>query len=104
MSSPRHVHYTYTEYVTLEEEISIRHEYFDGEIYAMAGGTPDHAVRAGAPPFCRVFTSDLRIKTSTGLTTYPDAAVICDKTTLCLPAANPHGRLLRAKFPRPRGL
>lgn len=90
MSSPsRDVHYTYAEYLGLEEESSVRHEYLDGEIYAMAGGTPDHAalaagviglLRACIPPSCRTFTSDLRIRTSSGLTTYPDAAVICGKT------------------------
>jgi Uma2 family endonuclease len=88
-SADRHVHYSYAEYVSLEEESSIRHEYLDGEIYAMAGGTPDHAalaaaviglLRAGIPPSCRAFTSDLRIRTSTGLSTYPDAAVVCGKT------------------------
>jgi Uma2 family endonuclease len=88
-SRSRHVHYTYAEYLHLEEESSIRHEYFDGEIYAMAGWTPDHAalaaaviglLRAAIPPSCRVFTSDLRIRTSTGLSTYPDAAVVCGRT------------------------
>ena len=73
----------------LEEESSIRHEFLDGEIYAMAGGTPDHAalaaaviglLRAGIPPYCRTFTSDLRIRTLSGLSTYPDAAVVCGKT------------------------
>jgi Uma2 family endonuclease len=60
-----------------EEESSIRHEYLDGEIYAMAGGSPDHAALAAAlisvlqprlPRGCRAFTSDLRIRiTATGL-------------------------------------
>src|SRR5438552_11002726 len=88
-SHVRHVHYTYAEYLSLEEESSTRHEYLDGEIYAMAGGTPDHAalaaaviglLRTGIPPSCRTFTSDLRIRTSSGLSTYPDAAVVCGKT------------------------
>ena len=35
------MHYTYAEYLALEDESPIRHEYIDGEIYAMAGGTPD---------------------------------------------------------------
>ncbi|NJR70606.1 MAG: Uma2 family endonuclease [Synechococcales cyanobacterium CRU_2_2] len=30
------------EYLALEESSPIRHEYVDGEIYAMAGGTDDH--------------------------------------------------------------
>lgn len=86
----RRLHYTYAEYVALEDESSIRHEYLDGEIYAMAGGSPDHAALAAAvigilrsqlQRGCRAFTSDLRVRVpSTGLATYPDAAVICGRT------------------------
>ena len=89
-TSTRRVHYTYAQYLALEEESSVRHEFLDGEIYAMAGGSPDHAALAGAligivrgqlPPGCRAFTSDLRVRiAATGLTTYPDAAVICGRT------------------------
>jgi len=89
-TSARRVHYTYAEYLALEEESSVRHEFLDGEIYAMAGGSPDHAALAAAvigvcrsqlPPGCRVFTSDLRVRiAATGLTTYPDVAVICGST------------------------
>ena len=89
-TSARHVHYTYAEYLALEDESSVRHEYLDGEIYAMAGGSPDHAALAAAllrivgnqlPRGCRAFTSDLRVRIeTTGLTTYPDAAVVCGRT------------------------
>ena len=89
-STARHVHYTYGEYLALEEESSTRHEYLKGEIYAMAGGTPDHAALAGAalgllrsslPRGCRVFTSDLRVHIAeTGLSTYPDGTVVCGRT------------------------
>ena len=50
MSGPaRRLHdCTYAQYVALEEESSIRHEFLDGEIYAMAGGSPDHAALAAA--------------------------------------------------------
>jgi Uma2 family endonuclease len=81
---------SYAEYLALEEESSVRHEYLDGEIYAMAGGSPDHAALAAAlisvirsqlPPGCRMFTSDLRVRIpATGLSTYPDAAVVCGRT------------------------
>ena len=84
------MHYTYAEYLALEEESSVRHEFLDGEIYAMAGGSPDHAALAAAlirivgsqlPPACRAFTSDLRVRVAaTGLTTYPDVAVVCGRT------------------------
>jgi Uma2 family endonuclease len=86
----RKVHYTYAQYLALENESLVRHEYLDGEIYAMAGGSPDHAALAAAvirvlgvrlPPGCRVFTSDLRVRVpATGLSTYPDAAVVCGRT------------------------
>jgi Uma2 family endonuclease len=89
-TSHRRLHYTYAEYLALEDESPIRHEYLDGEIYAMAGGSPDHAALAAAvigllgtqlPPGCRAFTSDLRVRVpDTGLSTYPDAAVICGRT------------------------
>jgi Uma2 family endonuclease len=89
-TSARRLHYTYAQYLSLEEESSVRHEYLDGEIYATAGGSPDHAALAAAlirivggqlPPGCRAFTSDLRVRiAATGLTTYPDAAVICGPT------------------------
>jgi Uma2 family endonuclease len=84
------MHYSLADYIALEEESQIRHEYLAGEIYAMAGGSPDHAALAAAvlrligsrlPRGCRAFTSDLRIRIeSSGLSTYPDAAVVCGKT------------------------
>lgn len=86
----RRVHYTYAEYLALEEHATTRHEYLGGEIYAMAGGSPDHAALAAAiiallstrlPTGCRVFTSDLRVRiVETGLSTYPDAAIVCGPT------------------------
>jgi len=89
-TTARRLHYTYAQYLALEEESPIRHEYLDGEIYAMAGGTPDHAALAASvisllrpqlPRGCRLFTSDLRVRiAATGLSTYPDAAVIGGRT------------------------
>lgn len=89
-TSTRQLHYSYAEYLALEQESSVCHEYLDGEIYAMAGGSPDHAALAAAvigavsaqlPPAGRAFTSDLRVRVpGTGLSTYPDAAVVCGRT------------------------
>jgi Uma2 family endonuclease len=80
--------YTYAEYLMLEEVSNIKHEFYRGEIYAMAGGTPEHAAIAvnvstllsvqlrGKP--CRVHSSDLRVRVlATGLATYPDVTVVC---------------------------
>src|SRR6476619_848085 len=80
--------YTYADYVALELESSTKHEFLDGEIYAMAGGSEDHSALAaqvlralgnaiGDRP-CRVHTSDLRIYVeAVGLATFPDGSVIC---------------------------
>lgn len=89
MFAGRRIHrYTYAEYVALELESSTKHEFLDGEIYAMAGGSEEHSalaaevVRAlgnaiGDRP-CRVHTSDLRVYVErVGLATFPDASVIC---------------------------
>ena len=85
---PRHHSYTYAEYVAIENESGIKHEFLDGEIYVMAGGSDEHAALAmkigaalsnaiGDQP-CRAYNSDLRIRVETvRLTTYPDASVIC---------------------------
>jgi Uma2 family endonuclease len=80
--------YTFRDYLEVEEMSDVKHEFLGGEIYAMAGGTPEHAALAaaligtlaaqlrGRP--CRPYTSDLRVRIpATGLATYPDAAVIC---------------------------
>lgn len=89
-SGRRHHRYTYAEYVALEKRSDVKHEFFDGEIYAMAGGGEDHSALAaeilralgnavGDRP-CRVHTSDLRIYVeAVGLATFPDATVICGK-------------------------
>ena len=80
--------YTWHDYLMLEQSSNVRHEYFDGEIFAMAGGTPLHsalAVRVASlldaqleGSNCRVFNSDLRVRVlATGLGTYPDVSVVC---------------------------
>ena len=79
---------TYADYVAVEQTSSSKHEFFDGQIYAMAGGSEEHSALAaevlralgnaiGDRP-CRTHTSDLRIYVeAAGLATFPDGAVIC---------------------------
>jgi Uma2 family endonuclease len=38
--------YTFQDYLALENSSSVRHEFWTGEICAMAGGTPEHAALA----------------------------------------------------------
>jgi Uma2 family endonuclease len=81
------LNYTYAEYLGFETSSNVKHEFLDGQIYAMAGGTPEHAALAAAvitllgPQLRggerRPYNSDLRVRTPTGLTSYPDVTVIC---------------------------
>ena len=49
MSEPRRLHrYTYADYVALEMISTGKHEFLDGEIYAMAGGSEEHSALAAA--------------------------------------------------------
>lgn len=87
MTSARRLHHTYLDYLRLERESPIKHEYCDGEIFAMAGGTPEHAtlsaeiialIRGQLPAGCHVMTSDVKVRIeSSDLSTYPDATVVC---------------------------
>lgn len=36
--------YSYAEYLAHEKASNVKHEYLEGEIYALAGGSPEHAV------------------------------------------------------------
>lgn len=80
--------YTPAEYYELERAAEYKSDYYDGEIFAMAGGTGEHSqitgnviiavgIRLRGGP-CTVRESNLRMKVkATGLRTYPDAAVYC---------------------------
>jgi Uma2 family endonuclease len=79
--------------VRLEEMSPVKHEFLDGHVWAMAGGSPDHAGIAANVLLvlgnqlrdrpCRVFSSDLRIRvTETGLGTYPDVTVVSGRLEL----------------------
>lgn len=82
-----HHRISYREYLAREQETGLKHEWLDGQIYAMAGGTMAHAhlisqITAALhgrvdDARCRVFTSELKIRVlATGLATYPDVSVI----------------------------
>jgi len=89
MTEPAHkLSYTLAEYLALEAASDTRHEYLNGEIFAMAGGTPEHGALAAnvirllgtalLDRPCVVYTSDVRIRVlATGLNTYPDVSVTC---------------------------
>lgn len=84
-------HYvTAEEYLRLERQAETRSEYWDGQIYAMAGASQHHTIIVanivalavtqfkGRP--CTVHASDLRVKVRpTGLYTYPDVVLVCGR-------------------------
>ncbi len=82
--------WTVEEYLAYEEEIQIRHEFIDGEIYAMSGGSSKHSsiivnltmtlggLLRGST--CRLYSSDLRVKVSADKYLYPDLSVVCGKS------------------------
>ncbi len=88
MSAATRPRYSIADYVRTEEYANLKHEFLDGQICAMAGGTLEHAAMAslvnaalvtqlaGRP--CQVYTSDARVRVvATGLDTYPDVSVVC---------------------------
>jgi len=86
VAPPRYRH-TYAEYLAYERDSGLKHEYDNGEIVAMAGGSRRHnalALRVGAAldaaraGGCVAFQSDQKVRVlATGRATYPDATVVC---------------------------
>lgn len=85
--NPIQRNWTVEEYLLHEEQTGIKHEYIDGEIFAMSGGTENHSLITantitelslqlrGAS--CRVHTSDMRTKINDARFLYPDLSVVC---------------------------
>lgn len=90
--SPGRPRYRYTveQYLAFERGSPTKHEYYDGNIYAMTGASRRHVLivtnlivsldaRLRDRP-CEVYGPDMRLKVSrTGLYTYPDVIVACDE-------------------------
>lgn len=91
---------TYAEYLAREEVSDVKHEYLRGEVWAMAGGTIEHArlqtsiavelatALRGKP--CVVLSSDARVRIdASDRSTYPDVSVVCGKREVS--SIDPHG-------------
>jgi Uma2 family endonuclease len=78
------------DYLELEEQATERHEYYGGEIYAMAGGTAKHATLCSRTSQiigtavdskgrgCRTFSSDMKIFVEEDYAAvYPDFSAVC---------------------------
>jgi Uma2 family endonuclease len=88
MSSQPSTFLTPEEYLEIERRAERKSEYFQGEMFAMAGASLEHAEiiinlarelsqRLKGRP-CHVYSTDVRLRVDpTGLYTYPDVMVIC---------------------------
>ncbi|HKY39204.1 MAG TPA: Uma2 family endonuclease [Polyangiaceae bacterium] len=80
---------TLAEYLAFERRASDRHEFVDGQVYAMAGARYAHnrvvanVVRllgnalSGGP--CVTLPSDMKVRTPSSRVYYPDASVVCGR-------------------------
>ncbi|HXW00748.1 MAG TPA: Uma2 family endonuclease [Anaerolineae bacterium] len=83
-------YYSPEEYLALEEAVDYRSEYYQGEIFAMSGGSANHNRIVGniyitlrealEGKSCESFITDMRLLVKkSGLYTYPDVMVVCGK-------------------------
>jgi Uma2 family endonuclease len=88
--------YTVEDYLAIERATDERHEYLDGQIYAMAGESPAHgdictnltreiSIQLKSTP-CRVWSKDCKVRSgpaplvrrsTKGLYSYPDLVIVC---------------------------
>jgi Uma2 family endonuclease len=89
MSVPRKLQrLSVTEYLEAEKDSPVRHEFIDGQIYAMAGASDRHNRIAGnfynrlddhlGDGRCEPFISDMKVWVSETVFYYPDIVVACD--------------------------
>jgi Uma2 family endonuclease len=88
MSSQLNSRLTPDEYLAFERRSELRHEYIDGELFAMSGASEPHnqivvnLIREISTQFrgrpCKVYTNDMRVRImGTSRYVYPDAVALC---------------------------
>jgi Uma2 family endonuclease len=88
LSQQKPTRMTEAEYLEFERASELRHEYYNGEIFAMTGASEEHnsiCMSAGFLLYgqlrnrpCRVYQSDMKVKVEAAkLYTYPDLVVRC---------------------------
>lgn len=80
--------WTVEEYLELEKKSPVKHEYVDGQIYAMSGASKNHNRIAGnllidfnqqlSEGKCEVFIGEIKVRVRPTLYYYPDLIVVCD--------------------------
>lgn len=88
MASDPQQRLTIEEYLAFERSSETRHDYFEGEIFDMAGTSRRHSLISGnifreignqirGRRTCEVHSESLRVRTPKDLFTYPDVVVVC---------------------------
>jgi Uma2 family endonuclease len=87
MIAAPNLRFTFSDYLLVDDASTARHEFLDGMILGMAGGTPEHARLAAAVTLalgrqlegkrCAVFSEALRIRRAPDFAAYPDVSVVC---------------------------
>lgn len=77
-------------YLASERAAAEKHEYIDGIVVAMGGGSRDHSrIKVNLTALlqgqlvargCEAFDSDLRVRVDAGRYTYPDLVVVCGES------------------------
>ncbi len=79
---------SFAEYVAREKTSDVRHEFEGGDVFAMTGGSPEHAALVSSVHLaigsklaegCRSYVESLRVRVPSGKTAYPDVFVICGR-------------------------
>jgi Uma2 family endonuclease len=78
---------TFSDYLEAESSSDVKHEWFNGAVYAMSRGTPEHARLSARivrvignllPADCEVYSSDMMLYVAEAkLSTYADGSVVC---------------------------
>ena len=89
MSAETQGRYTLDEYLALERQSEVRYEFWNGEVFAMSGGTLSHErimgnafvfFRSNLRGRCETFASDMQINVpSAPPYRYADGSVVCGK-------------------------
>jgi Uma2 family endonuclease len=105
IASPQTAYLSPEEYLQAEEHSPTKHEYRDGEVYAMAGASDPHVTIAGnlfallrshlRGTGCRVYIADMKARIeSLNIYYYPDVLVTCDPRDRELPTFKRHPCLI----------
>jgi Uma2 family endonuclease len=94
MATAENIHHSYTveQYLALEHESEVRYEFYQGEVFAMAGGTMRHnliiqniatALRSLRSRGCHVFTENVKLEVvADEYYVYPDVMLTCQAQDL----------------------